>query len=209
VGLSEAMRMASTPYLPVSLAGVSVSFDAPGLSVPGHIHFVNANQVNVQIPWEFQGLSSALMKVSVGASQSAVYTVPLANVSPAAFEVPDSSGNQLVIAALDTNNKLISTANPARRGQIISLYVNGLGAVDHTPVSGDPTAAQPLASTRTIPHVTVGGVDAPVIFSGLSPLSVSLYQINVTVPAQAPTGRQPIKITINGIDSKASSLPVQ
>jgi len=209
VGLSEATRMTPTLYLPVALAGVSVSFDAPGLSVPGHIHYVNPNQVNVQIPWELQGLSAALMKVSVGESQSAVYTVPLASVSPAAFEVPDSFGSRLVIAALDANNKLTSTANPARRGQTISLYVNGLGEVDHTPVSGDPTAAQPLASTRAIPHVTIGGVDAAVRFSGLSPLSVSLYQINVTVPAQAPTGRQPIKITINGIDSKVSSLPVQ
>jgi uncharacterized protein (TIGR03437 family) len=149
------------------------------------------------------------MKVSVGESQSAVYTVPLASVSPAAFEVPDSSGNRLVIAALDTNSRLISTANPARRGQTISLYVNGLGAVDHTPVSGDPTPGQPLEQTVAKPRVTIGGVDAAVQFSGLSPDSVSLYQINVTVPAQAPTGRQPIKITINGIDSKASSLPVQ
>jgi minor extracellular serine protease Vpr len=209
VGLSEATRVAATPYLPVSLAGVSVSFDAPGLSVPGHLYFVTPNQVDVQIPWELQGLSSALMKVSVGASQSAVYIVPLANVSPAAFEIPDSSGNRLVIAARDGNNKVISTANPARRGQTISLYVNGLGEVDNTPVSGDPTAAQPLASTLATPHVTIGGVDAAVTFNGLSPFSVSLYQINVTVPAQAPTGRQPIKITINGIDSKASSLPVQ
>ena len=87
--------------------------------------------------------------------------------------------------------------------------MNGLGEVDHTPVSGDPTPSQPLASTRAIPRVTIGGVDAAVRFSGLSPHSVSLYQINVTVPAQAPTGRQPIKITINGIDSKVSSLPVQ
>jgi hypothetical protein len=70
VGLSEATRMTPTLYLPVALAGVSVSFDAPGLSVPGHIHFVSANQVNVQIPWELQGLRSALLKVSVRDSQS-------------------------------------------------------------------------------------------------------------------------------------------
>lgn len=209
VGLSEATDVASTPYLPVALAGVSVSFDAPGLSVPGHIYFVKPNQVDAQIPWEFQGLSSVRMKVSVGASQSAVYTVPLASVSPAAFEIPDSSGNRLVIAARDTNNKVISTANPARRGQTISLYVNGLGEVDNTPVSGDPTPSQPLANTRAMPHVTIGGVDAAVGFHGLSPSSVGLYQINVTVSAQAPTGRQPIKITIDGIDSQASSLPVQ
>src|SRR5207237_1009991 len=54
-GLSEAARVASTPYLPVALAGVSVSFDAPGISVPGHVYFVTPGQVDVQIPWELEG----------------------------------------------------------------------------------------------------------------------------------------------------------
>ena len=48
VGLSEATRMTPTLSTGVALAGVSVSFDAPGLSVPGTSGFVSANQVNVQ-----------------------------------------------------------------------------------------------------------------------------------------------------------------
>jgi minor extracellular serine protease Vpr len=208
-GLSETTDVASTPYLPVSLAGVSVSFDATGISVPGHIFFVTPGQVDVQIPWELQGQTSAVMKVSVGDSQSAVYSVPLASVSPAAFQIPDSANSQLVAAALDKNNRVITTANPALRNQTISLYVNGLGAVNHTPASGDPTPAQPLAATASTPGVTIGGVKAPVGFSGLSPASIGLYQINVMVPPQARAGLQPVVITINGIDSQPANLPVQ
>ena len=208
LGLSEATATFSTSYLPVALAGVSVSFDAPGLSVPGHISYVSPNHVNVQIPWELQGLSSATLKVSVGDSQSAVYMLPLASVSPAVFEVADSTGNRSVAAALDKNSKLISSANPAHRNDTISLYVNGLGAVSHTPPSGNPTPLAPLSNTVVSPKVTIGGMDAPVAFSGLSPLSVGLYQINVTVPAGA-TGLQPVVITIHGIDSKPANLPVE
>lgn len=208
-GLSETTNIASTHYLPVSLAGVSVSFDAPGISVPGHIYFVTPRQVDVQIPWELQGQTSAQMKVSVGESQSAVYTVALANASPAAFQIPDSANGRLVAAALDTNNHVISTANPARRNQTISLYVNGLGAVNHTPASGDPTPSQQFATTAVTPTVTIGGANARVAFSGLSPSSIGLYQINVTVPSQAPAGLQPVVITIDGIDSQPANLPVQ
>ena len=62
--LSDTLKVFSTPYLPISLAGVSVSFDSDAnkISVPGRIHFVSAQQVNVQIPWEVQGLTTVSMK---------------------------------------------------------------------------------------------------------------------------------------------------
>ena len=35
------------------------------MSLPGHIHFVSPGQINVQIPWEFQGQTSVGMKVTL------------------------------------------------------------------------------------------------------------------------------------------------
>ena len=63
--LADATQVESTTSLPVALSDVSVSFDGGGLSLPGHIHFVSPGQINVQIPWEFQGQSSVAMKVTV------------------------------------------------------------------------------------------------------------------------------------------------
>lgn len=34
----------------------------------------------------------------------------------------------------------------------------------------------------------MGGVNVPVVFSGLTPGTVGLYQVNVQVPAGMPTG---------------------
>jgi uncharacterized protein (TIGR03437 family) len=48
-----------------------------------------------------------------------------------------------------------------------------------------------------------------VIFSGLAPRYVGLYQINVWVPADAPVGRQQVVVTVDGAASKPVSLPVQ
>lgn len=207
-GLSEILRSFSTPYLPLSLAGVSVSFDVPSqrISAPGRIHFVSDGQINVQVPWELQGVSSAQMKVSIGDSSSQVVTVPIAGYSPAFFEYPDSSGRQFAAAVSDRG--VIGTANAARRGQFISLYANGLGPVDAQPASGAAAGSDPLSRTRVTPEVTIGGRPAPVQFSGLAPGFVGLYQLNVQVPGDAPTGVQPVVVTVGGIASKASNMPV-
>jgi uncharacterized protein (TIGR03437 family) len=189
--LSDATAFVSTPALPVSLAGVSISFDGGGLSLPGHIHFVSPGQINVQIPWEFQGQTSVQMKVTLeDFLWSDIYTVPLATYSPGVFAITDANG------------AVISPGNPAKGGQTIIVYANGLGPVDQPIVSGDPTpSTQPLANTRVTPSVSIGGSTAPVSFSGLTPGSVGLYQVNVVVPAGAPNGAQQMRISIGGVDS--------
>ncbi len=208
--LSDTTRVFSTPYLPMALAGVSVSFDVPkaGLSLPGRLHFVSEQQVNVQIPWELQGQNSAQMKVSIGDLSTALYTVPLSDYSPAIFEFDDASGRRLA-AVLDSGYAVVTAANPARRNAVISIFANGLGPVDNRPASGEPSPAQPLATTRATPAVTIGGKNAQVGWSGLAPGIVGLYQINVTVPPDAPSGFQPIVVSANGINSKPATLPVE
>lgn len=211
-GLSEALRVAGTASLPVSLAGVSVSFDAANLSLPGRLHFVSERQVNVQIPWEFQGLNSVAMKVSIGEGPNdttAVFTVPLANQSPAFFEFDDAASGRRLLAAVDLAGNVVTVANPARRGEFVQLYANGLGPVDHRPASGEPTPAAPLAQTQARPVVTIGGQEAEVLFCGLTPGSVGLYQINVRIPAGVPAGLQPVTLTIAGAQARTATIAVQ
>jgi uncharacterized protein (TIGR03437 family) len=206
--LADAIVGTPTLSLPVSVGTVSVAFDGGGLSLPGHIHFVSPGQVDVQIPWEFQGQSSVQMTLSVGYVPSAVYTVPLNSYSPGIFEFSDNG--HLSAAATDANGVVFTQANPAKRGQTIVLYVNGLGPVDHPQTSGEPTPQPPpLANTNVLPTVKIGGAAAHVDFSGMSPGWVGLYQVNVVVPQDAAAGPQPIVVSIGGVDSKASVLPVE
>ena len=202
--LSDALQVESTASLPVSLSQVSVSFDGGGLSLPGHLHFASPGQVNVQIPWEFQGQSSVQMKVTTGGLQSAVYTLPLAPTSPGIFEIAG------VAAAEDANFAVIGPNHPAVRGQTIAIFVNGLGPVSNTPGSGDPSGSGPtLSQTPVLASVTIGGANAQVGFSGLTPGVVGLYQVNVTVPAGIAVGNQQVVVTMGGVSSKVSVIPVQ
>ncbi len=208
-GLSDSSLLFNTPYLPVSVAGVSVSFDvpssdqsAPRLSYPARVQYVSANQINVQIPWELQGQTSAQMKVSLGDFSTPVVSVPLAAASPSIFE---NSG----IAAAVGDAGIIGGSINARRGSVISLYTNGLGPVDNQPASGDPASTTTLSRVKTNPTVQIGGQPAEVLFAGLAPGYVGLYQINVRVPANAPTGVQPVVVSVGAVNSKSSNIPVE
>ncbi len=208
-GLSDETAAETTTTLPLSLLNVSVSFDVPsaGISVPGRMVFVSPNQVNVQVPWELRGQTSAFVKVTIGDSLGQVATVPISDYSPAIFEIGTSTNR--VAAALDAGLNVITTGNPARRGQTISLFGNGFGPVSNGPASGDPAPAQPLAQTTATPAVTIGGMPANVRFSGLAPGFPGLYQLNVDVPANVATGVQPVAVTVNGIASRTVNLPIQ
>lgn len=210
-GLSEVTRVFSTPYLPISLSGVSVSFDAPArrISVPGALHFVSDQQINVQIPWELQGLTSVQMKVSIGNISSAVFNVPLNEFSPGIFEYDDASSGRRVAAALDGRNAVISGANPVARGGVIQMFVNGLGRVSATPASGEPASTTTLSNTLATPEVRIGGRVAPIVFSGLAPGLVGLYQVNVTVPDDVATGVQTLTLAIGGVTSQQSQVIVR
>jgi uncharacterized protein (TIGR03437 family) len=96
-------------------------------------------------------------------------------------------------------------------GQAIVLYCNGLGPVTFPPASGAPASATQLSQTTTPPVVTIGGQTAQVLFSGLSPGFVGLYQVNVTVPAGLSAGNQPITIAIGGqtSPSQTAATPAQ
>jgi minor extracellular serine protease Vpr len=208
--LSSATASETALILPLAIDNVTVSFDVPSasISVPGYLVYVSPGQVNLQVPWELEGQSSAQVKVTLGdgagISFGNVVTVPLANYTPAFFEI--SGGN---VAALDGNSKVIGAANPAQSGQTIELFANGLGPVSNTPASGDPAPSSPLAMCTTAATVTIGTEQASPSFCGLAPGFPGLYQLNVAVPSGLASGTYPVTVTIGGQTSPAANLVVQ
>jgi uncharacterized protein (TIGR03437 family) len=195
--------------LPLSLDGVTVSFDVPSakLSYPGRIVFVSPGQINAQVPWELQGQTSAQVKVTADNwIFGNVITVPLADATPAFFEI--SPG---IAAAVDNGSgAVVTAAAPIKRGGIVQLYLNGLGPCNNQPASGEPASSDPnhLATTKATPIVSIGGQNAQVYFSGLAPGFPGLYQISAAVPAGISAGTAQVMVSIGGKTTKASGLPV-
>ena len=105
---------------------------------------------------------------------------------------------------------------PASPGDSIQVYATGLGRA--TP-GGDPGGrplatglvapadGNPLYGTVRTPVVTVGGVPAPVQFSGLAPGFAGLYQINLRIPGSAPAGDD-VTVTISMPDGPSDTATI-
>jgi uncharacterized protein (TIGR03437 family) len=135
--------------------------------------FATPFQVNAVVPLGLAAGSWPLRVTSAFGSSEA--TVDLRETAPAVFRL---SGSQAAVTNQD--GSLNAPNNPAARGQVVVLYGTGFGAVD----------AGQGALRRTVAAVTVrgGGVDLPVVYAGLTPGSIGLYQLNVQLPADMPPG---------------------
>jgi uncharacterized protein (TIGR03437 family) len=105
---------------------------------------------------------------------------------------------------------VVTSSNPAVRGQIIQLFANGLGPVTNQPLSGFPASGDPsrLSKATSPCIVTIGGQTIPqdqVLFCGLAPGTAGEFQINVTVPTNIGTGNQPITVAISGKTSPSQT----
>jgi uncharacterized protein (TIGR03437 family) len=212
--------------LPMNLDFVSGSFDIPAgqagaydgkpadyNGAPMFFTFVSnaGSQLNVMIPWELQGATSALVKVTVdGFVDSNVITIPLATYAPQLFNCGTAACaiDQTTYAA---SPGAVSATNPVHAGDIVQLYGNGFGPVNNQPVSGVPAPASgnPLSSTKAPCTVTVGGQNATVYYCGLAPGTPAEFEVVIAVPSGLATGNQPVLVTTGGVSSKSQNLPIK
>jgi uncharacterized protein (TIGR03437 family) len=71
------------------------------------------------------------------------------------------------------------------------------------------TSLTSLPKSRLPLSVTVGGVQAFVLFYGIPPGLVGVSQVNFTVPGSVKPGVQPVVVTVGGISSPPVNLTVQ
>jgi uncharacterized protein (TIGR03437 family) len=200
--LASSLAGASTVPLSTVLGDVSVTVN--GLAAP--LDFVSPGQINLQIPYEAlpPDTSTATMNVVVnrtttGASQPV--SIQVAAVAPGIYT--DDSGHAIAInsdgtLAIAPNSIQGLTTHSAAAGDLLVLYVTGLGAVTPSGIDGT-NSLDTLRSTVVTPVVMIGGVRAQVLFSGLSPQFTGVNQINIIVPAGAPSGTVPLQIQAGSI----------
>jgi uncharacterized protein (TIGR03437 family) len=198
--------------LPLTLDGVTVSFDAPAagslpaISVPGYVFFVSPSQVNVYVPWELENYPSAQVKVTFEQFlYSNLVNVALNNYTPAFL----MNSGTVADAVDNTTGAIITASNPATAGEYLQLYCNGLGPVTNQPASGDPASLTLLSYTTTPVTVMIGGKPVTPLFAGLAPGFVGEYEVVIQVPSGLGTGNQPITVSVGGVTSTATVSGLQ
>ena len=201
VELAEDIGVAADTPLPLELQGTRVFVD--GWGAP--LFFVSANQINFQVPYEVRANGTAAVVVRRNGVDSVAETVAVADYAPALFANP-ATGEPIVIRS---DGSLINAANPARPGDVLILFVTGVGDVSNPPPTGATAAASPLASANQLPVVTVGGAPTQVFFAGLTPGFVGLAQINIQLPDSLPAGNSlGMVVDFVGSTSRPVNLPV-
>jgi uncharacterized protein (TIGR03437 family) len=147
---------------------------------------VGSQQINFQVPFSVSGYGN-LNNVELQYNGLSSFALPPA-VAPGIFTYGNGSG--ALQHALDFSP--VTNTNPAKTGETIIVYATGLGAVK-PPVATGAAATGPASSTycRFPPTVNVGDV----LYSGSTPGFPGLYQMNVRLSAQLPSGNNSLKIT--------------
>jgi uncharacterized protein (TIGR03437 family) len=162
------------------------------------------------VPFAATG-STATIVVTVNGSKSNSVVVPLAPTSPGIFSIPANGISSA--AALHGNYSIISSTNPAKRGEIIAIYLTGLGATK--PAVQDGVAAPGAAPFPLITGglaVYVGGISVPssqIYYAGLAPTLAGLYQVNFMVPSNAPAGNIGLAVQTSEGFTDMVYLPIQ
>jgi len=212
VNLATSVQIAGGPPYPVTLGDASVTVGG----YPAPLFAVSPTQINFQVPWELLGKSQTTIQLTVGTTTTSA-TVNLVPFSPGLFATNSQGTGQgavLIAAAgatLAAPTGAFPGSRPARPGEYLEIYGTGLGTVAYGPASGQAATGVVLSTTLATPQVTLGGVPASVSFSGLAPGFAGLYQVNVQVPANAPTGDAvELKVSIpGGATSNAVTVAIQ
>ena len=194
--------------LPTNLGGTQVTMN--GIAAP--LYFVSGGQINAVVPWDVlpqgQTSGSTNVVVSLNSVNSVAQVVNIGQFSPNIFFDHASS----FAIAINSDGSLAAPAGaipgyptrPARAGETLILYANGLGPVNPAVANGTPAgapASPELRRTVNVPAVLFGGVAVTPAFSGLTPQYAGVNQINVVVPAGVSGNAVPLQLRLGGITS--------
>ncbi len=174
--LAIATAVASIIPLPTVLAGTQVLVN----NVPAPLFFVSPGQINFQMPWE-TAVGQATMMVISGSLSSDSVAITVIESGPGLYRA-----NGLAIAQDGLTGILTNTADsPAYGGQVLVLYGTGFGLTECKVATGSITPAK-LCTVLQKVSVNFAGAQAQVLWAGLSPGWIGLYQINLVVPDTLP-----------------------
>src|SRR5208337_1900635 len=151
-----------------------------GIQAP--IQFVSPGQINVVVPF-FTTQPIAQIQVNNSGTNSNTVTQFVGLTSAGVFTVP--AGGIFDAAAQDVTAgyALVTETNPAQIGDLVAVYLAGLGSVNPPVSDGTAAPSNPVSNADNTPEVWINDVagnstQATVIFAGLAPGFAGLYQID-------------------------------
>ena len=201
--LADGQAQAGSLPLPQQLGSTIVQISNEQLPVL----YVNENQINVLIPYDLAVNAPHQLIVQRGNAISVPVPIGIFDSQPAILSTAGNGMGQGHIYKVDASgNQVLADANaPATAGDYLVIYTVGLGNVNPSLTAGSPAPSSPPSTTTAPVTLTIGGQQATVVFSGLTPGSAGLYQVNAVVPSGIPPGGQvPVTVSVAGKSSSGN-----
>jgi uncharacterized protein (TIGR03437 family) len=201
LGPATAVTTNTTQNFPSTLSDTQVLFD----NIPAAMWYTSATQINAIVPYEIAGRASTLMQVLYKGTPSSSLNLQVAAAAPGMFV--NASGQ---VAAFNQDGTVNGAASPAPKGSVLQIFATGEGSTSPAGVTGKVIpAADPSQWTKPLGTVTVtiAGQPATVNYAGSAPGLVSgAFQVNVVVPATAPSGSAvPIVLTVGNVSNQGTA----
>jgi uncharacterized protein (TIGR03437 family) len=185
-GLADTTVAASVVPLGTSLGGVEVTVNG----IPAPLFSVSPTSISFQIPWETPAGNASVAVVR----PASPFLAPTASLQTVNFQPVAAVPYAFSQNFMELTGGTSSSANP---GDIVSFYLSGLGPVTVPVADGAASPSAPLSLLTTPATVSVsssqlgtldytGPKQLNVLYAGLAPGLIGIYQLTVQLPPQIP-----------------------
>jgi uncharacterized protein (TIGR03437 family) len=173
-----------------TVSNTRVLFDG----VPGPILYTSDKQINAIVPYDLFGRVSTSIQVEYQGIRSAPLQFAVKDAAPGIFTLDQSGRNQGAI--LNQDGTVNGPNFPAAKGSVVSIYATGEGQTTPVGINGKIIGSD-LRKPLLPVTVTINGIVINPQYAGSAPTLVSgALQVNVQIPANAPSGALPVQIQI-------------
>jgi uncharacterized protein (TIGR03437 family) len=205
-GARLAQGQSSSERLPLEMRLAGATAALAGKPMP--LLFASEGQINAIVPYGIAVNTRHQLIIRRGDSYALPESLLVAAAQPAIYTKDMSGKGQGII--LNAQGQLAEPGTPAAPGEVITVYCAGLGEVDPLVDAGAPAPASPLAWTANPVVLKIGGLDAKVLFSGLTPAATGLYQVNALVPeGVSVSDALPVVLVAGGQSSGVVTMAVR
>jgi uncharacterized protein (TIGR03437 family) len=190
-------QLGSDGRLSSNLANTQLLFD--GVAAP--LLYASSGQLAAVVPYAVDGKTGTQVQVRNGSLTSDLVALPVTPAAPSIFSSDYTGSGQGAILNQD-GVTVNSSARPAEKGSVISIFATGEGQTSPGGIDG-------LLATTAYPkplqlvQVSINGAPAEVSYAGAAPGQVAgLFQVNVRIPANAPSGDVPVQIQVGNSKSQ-------
>jgi uncharacterized protein (TIGR03437 family) len=181
--LSPISQASSEMPLPRALGESCLTVN--GVSVP--MIYVSNTQINAQLPFQVDGNTTMILRTVGGVSDN--YNLQILTAAPSIFRNGTTGPETGIPAVLRLKNaQLVTPSNPIRYDDTIIIYLTGMGDTNPVIEAGNPAPNDPPPTVIIPVNVELAGVELEVLFAGLTPGQVGVYEIHAYVPRGVPEG---------------------